>query len=113
MVMRVTKDGDFFRGCHSPGPTHNFLKMRVLTSHQGGFEVRVLPPIGGCTHGDPIIAEEAHEWIALGVERANREIGIGYGVVEAEVVANDSRRPEVYVELARRIVLAAHHEAKD
>jgi len=33
-----------------------------------------------------------------------------YGVVEAEVVANDSWRPEVYAELARRIVLAAHEE---
>ena len=39
------------------------------------------------------------------------ELGTNYGVLEAEVVANDSRRPEVYAELARRIILAAHQEA--
>ncbi|WCM27778.1 hypothetical protein NDN01_02275 [Sphingomonas sp. QA11] len=109
--MRVTKGGNFFRGSHIPGPTHNLLRMRVQPTHNGGFDVRVLPAIGGCSHGDPIDADETRGWISVGVERANDELGTSYGVVEAEVVANDSRRPEVYAELARRIVLAVHQEA--
>ncbi len=46
----------------------------------------------------------------MGVERANDELGTSYGIVEAEVIANDSRRPEVYAELARRIIIAAHED---
>lgn len=108
--MRITKEGDFFRGSHIPGPTHNLLKMRIKSVPNNAFEVRVLPPIGGCSHGNPIVADETRDWISEGVERANNELGTSYGVVEAEVVANDSRRPDVYAELARRIVLAAHEE---
>ena len=108
--MRVTKDGDFFWGSHISGPTHNLLKMRVLSPQKDRCEVRVLPPVGDCSHGDPINAEEARDWISEGVDRANNEVGTSYGVAEAEVIANDSRRPEVYAELARRIILAAHQE---
>lgn len=108
--MRVTKDGDFFRGSLITGPTHNLLRMRVQPEHSIVFDIRVLPPIGACSHGEPIKAEDVREWISLGVERANVELGTSYGIVEAEIVANDSRRPEVYVELARRIILAAHLE---
>lgn len=108
--MTVTKDGDFFQGSHIPGPTHNLLRMRVQSAPNPSFLVRVLPPVSGCSHGAPIDAEESRDWISVGVERANDQLGSNYGVIEAEVVANDSRRPEVYAELARRIVLAAHEE---
>jgi hypothetical protein len=108
--MRVTKDNDFFRGSHISGPTHNLLRMRVLPAQNDRSVVRVLAPVGDCSHGDPIDAEETRDWISVGVDRANDELGTSYGVVEAEVVANDSRRPEVYAELARRIILAAHQE---
>jgi len=110
--MRVTKDGDFFRGSHIPGPTHNLLRMRVQSGRDDGFEVRVLPPVGGCVHGDPINAEETRDWISVGVDRANDELGTRCGIIEAEVIANDSRRPEVHAELACRIILAAHQEAE-
>jgi hypothetical protein len=109
--MRVTKDGDFFRGSHITGPTHNLLRMRVQTSPNESFDVRVLPPVGECSHGPSIGAEESRDWISVGVRRVNDELGTSYGVLEAEVVANDSRRPEVYAELARRIILAAHQES--
>ena len=109
--MRVTKDGEFFRGIHIPGPTHNFLRMRVQSAHHGSFDVRVLPPVAGCSHGDVIEAEETRGWISAGVERANNELGTSYGIVEAEVIANDSARPEIYAELARLIILAAHRES--
>ena len=109
--MRVTKDGDFFRGSHIPGPTHNLLRMRVQPAPNAHFSVRILPAVGGCSHGASIGAEESREWISVGVERANKELGTTYGIIEAEIVENDSRRPEVYAELARRIVLAAHQEA--
>ena len=109
--MRVTKDGDFFRGSHISGPMHNFLRMRVRPAHNGDFDVRVLPPVGSCSHGNSIDANEARDWISVGVGHANDELATSYGIIEAEVVANDSRRPEVYAELARRIILAAHQEA--
>ena len=108
--MRVIKDGDFYRGSHIPGPTHNLLRMRIQIVPNDDFDLRVLPPVGGCSHGDPIEAGESREWINVGVKRANHELGTSYGVVEAEVVGNDSRRPEVYAELARRIILVAHQE---
>jgi len=108
--MRVTKDGDIYRGSHIPGPTHNSLAMRVLPSRSGAIPVTVLPAIGGCAHGKPLEADEVQEWIAVGVERANDQLGTTYGVERAEIVANDSRRPEVYAELARRIILAAHED---
>ena len=109
--MRVTRDGEFYRGSHIPGPTHNFLRMRVQPAPNENPELRVLPAIGGCSHGVALEAEEALDWIGVGVRRANDELGTTYGILEAEVVANDSRRPEVYAELARRIVLAAHGDS--
>lgn len=108
--MRVTKDGEFYRGSHMPGPTHNFLRMRVQSAPNEHPALRVLPAIGTCSHGAALGSEEALDWISVGVQRANDELGTTYGIVEAEVVANDSRRPEVYAELARRIVLAAHDD---
>ncbi len=109
--MRVAKDGDFYRGSHITGPTHNLLKMRIGPNRSQSFDVRVLPPIGTCSHGASIEAEEAYRWICAGVERANNELGTDYSVLEAEVLANDSRRPKVYVELARRIIVAVHTES--
>ena len=86
--------------------------MRVLKTPSESFIVTVLPAIGCCSHGAPLQAEETREWIAAGVERANEQLGTSYGVERVEVVANDSRRPEVYAELARRIVLAAHEDLR-
>lgn len=106
--MRVTKDGEFYRGSHISGPTHNFLRMRVQPAPHENPVVTVLPAIGSCSHGAALEAGEALDWISVGVERANDELGTGFGISDAEVVANDSRRPDVYAELARRIVLAAH-----
>jgi hypothetical protein len=106
--MRVTKDGDWYRGSHIPGPTHNLLRMRVQSSTSNVFDVAVLPPVGGCSHGLPLDGDEVRDWISVGVKRGNDELGTHYGVAAAEIVANDSRRPEVYAELARRIILAAH-----
>ena len=110
--MRITKDGDTYRGSHIPGPTHNSLAMRVQSTPNDAFDVMVLPAIGGCSHGTPLEAGETREWIAVGVQQANEELAAAYGVAHAEVVANDSRRPEVYAELARRIILAAHEDLR-
>src|SRR4051794_33554302 len=109
--MRVSKEGDLFRGSHITGPTHNYLGMRVRPDgdHQS-FDVRVLPPVGECSHGEAISATEAHQWISAGVTKANGELQTSYQVDYAEVVENDNRRPEVYEELARRIVHAAHEQ---
>lgn len=109
-IMRVSKDGDFYRGSHIPGPTHSLLRMRVQPTPNENFGARVLPPVGECSHGAAIDAQESRDWIRVGVERANDELGTSYGIVEAEVIANDSRRPEVYAELARRIIIAAHED---
>lgn len=86
--------------------------MRVQTSRNETFDVSVLPAIGGCSHGSPLEAAEVREWIAVGVQRANDELSAAYGVQHAEVVANDSRRPEIYAELARRIILTAHEHLR-
>jgi hypothetical protein len=86
------------------------LIMRVQKAANPSFAVAVLPASGSCTHGDPLDADETREWIAVGVERANEQLGTSYGIEHAKVVANDSRRPEVYAELARRIVIAAHDD---
>ena len=109
--MRVTKEGDFYRGSHISGPTHNFLRMRVASgTGRDSFEVTVLPPIGECRHHNGLSGPEVRDWVQEGVERANEELGTWYRVGYAEIVENDSRRPEVYVELARRIVLVAHED---
>ena len=108
--MRVAKDGDTYRGTHIPGPSHNMLIMRVQETANPRFAVTVLPASSCCTHGVPLNADETREWITIGVERANEQLGTSYGIEDAKVVANDSRRPEVYVELARRIIIAAHDD---
>jgi len=98
-----------FRGSHISGPTHNYLGMRLL--HEGetsSFELKVLPPIGDCSHHEGLTSEEVRPWIVEGLTHANEELGTSYRIAYAEVVENDSRRPEVYVELARGIVKAAH-----
>ena len=105
--MRVSFEGDLYRGSHISGPTHNYLGLR-LKPNRGVAEVTVLPPAGECRHHDGLAADEVRQWISEGVARANDELGTDYGVSYAEVVENDSRRPEVYSELARRIVKEAH-----
>lgn len=110
--MRVTKDGEFYRGSHISGPTHNFLRMRLQTSPNASPSMRILPAVGGCSHGPELAAGEVLDWISVGVERANEELGTSYGISEAEAVANDNRRPEVYAELARRIVLDARRSER-
>jgi hypothetical protein len=105
--MKVSHDGDLYRGSHITGPTHNYLGLR-LQPNGGVAEVTVLPPVGECRHDDGLAANEVREWISEGVARANDELGTGYGVSYAEVVENDSRRPDVYSELARCIIKVAH-----
>ena len=105
--MRVSLNGDLYQGSHIPGPSHNYLGLRLRTTI-GVSEVTVLPPVGECRHHDGLVGCEVREWISQGIARANDELGTTYGVSYAEVVANDSHRPEVYSELARRIVKEAH-----
>ena len=100
-----------FRGSHITGPTHNSLGMCVRKAlDQADFDVVVLPPVGTCRHHAGLNADEVKAWISEGVKRANHEVGTEYLVEYAEIVENDSPRPEVYTELARRIVLAKHAE---
>jgi hypothetical protein len=108
--MRVTKDGDVYRGSHIPGPTHNLLVMGIQPVPNVAFSVAVLPAVGACSREPLLEGDEAREWISVGIERANAELGTTYGAKSVEIVANDSRRPEVYAELARRIVHAAHED---
>lgn len=110
--MRVTKDGEFYRGSHIPGPTHNFLRMRVQLAPAESPVIKILPAVG-YSHEPALDADEVLDWISVGVERANSELRTSYGISEAETVANDSRRPDVYAELARRIVMAAHSDLSD
>jgi|SRR3954449_3369598 hypothetical protein len=106
--MRIWRDGDLFRGSHIPGPSHNFLAMRVAQNHGQSAVVKVLPPIGECVHEEGLTVEAVLPWLLEGVNRANEQLGTQYAIGYAEVVENDSPRPEVYVELARRIVAMAH-----
>lgn len=106
--MRISQDGDLYRGHHITGPTHNYLGLRVQPSGSIA-EVTVLPPVGECAHHEGLTGDEVRDWISEGVARANGELGTHYGVAYAEIVVNDSRRPEVYSELARRIVREAHN----
>lgn len=105
--MRVTVEDDFFRGSHITGPTHNYLGLRIASdTGSGEFEVRALDPRP--SEGRKLRSEEVRHWLVEGVRKANDELNANYAVAEAEFVVSDSYRPEVYVELARRIVLAAH-----
>ena len=106
--MRISQDRDLFRGSHISGPTHNYLGLKLNVHGEPQFKVTVLPPIGECRHHVDLLGDEVRQWISEGVNRANHELGTDYRVAYAEIVENDSRRPEVYMELARRIVMAAH-----
>ena len=106
--MRISREGDLFRGSHISGPTHNYLGLRLRQGGGAAFEVNVLPSDGGCRHHAGLVVGELRGWICDGVARANDELGTDYVIAYAEVVENDSRRPDVYTELARRIVKAAH-----
>src|SRR5439155_10766729 len=86
-AMRVSQDGDLYRGTHITGPTHNYLGLRLQPS-SGIAAVTVLPPVGECRHHGGLAAEEVREWISGGVARANDELGTDYGVSYAEVVEN-------------------------
>ena len=106
--MHISHDGNMFRGTHTTGPTHNYLGMKVgLGGRSEKFEVVVLPPVGTCQPHHGLKSDETRGWILDGVSRANRELKAEYEVKYAEIVENDSRRPEVYAELARRIILEA------
>lgn len=106
--MKVSKDGEYYCCSHISGPAHNLLRLHPQSTPTEGFAIIVLPPVGGpspCSRQD---IEEIRSSINNGVALASDELGTCYGVMRAEIVANDSWRPQVYVELARRIILAAH-----
>lgn len=107
--MRVSQEGDLYRGSHITGPTHNYLGLRLNRQGEASFAVTVLPPIGESQRHAGLSADEVHQWISEGVTRANDELGTNYAVDYAEVVENDSRQPEIYAELARRIIKEAHN----
>jgi len=108
LMSRVVKDGELYVASHITGPTHNFLKLRIADESAPYLTVRVLPPIGECSHGDPLTTADVRPWIEAGVDHANRDLGTNYRVDYAEIVANDTPRLEVYHPLARMIVTAAH-----
>ena len=107
-MKRVIKDGDLYVASHITGPTHNLLRLRITNETAASMTVRVLPPIGQCSHGGPITAADVRPWIEVGVDHANRDLGTSYWVDYAEIVANDTPQLEVYHPLARIIVTAAH-----
>ena len=107
-MSRVVKDGELYVASHITGPTHNLLKLRIVDESAPSLTVRVLPPIGECSHGNSLTAADVQPWIEVGVDHANRDLGTSYQVDYAEIVANDTPRSEVYHPLARMIVTAAH-----
>ena len=109
--MRVVRRDGLYQGSHVPGPSHNYLGLKVSPGALVPFEVAVLPGKGACC-GAPLTAGEVAGWIAEGAEAAMAEAGASYRITYAQIVADDSRRPEVYRELARRIILRAHEDGK-
>ena len=112
--MRVSFDGELFRASHISGPTHNYLGLKL--AEEGGsprFTVNVRPPVGECCPDNHLSSFDVGSWIAEGVEVGNRQAGARFSVTYAEVVENDHPLPQVYAELARLIVLAAHGQADD
>jgi hypothetical protein len=105
--MRVTERDGGYAASHISGPTHNMLFLRLGNGPAKPFEVTVLPAIGECSHHEGLTAEEMIPAICAGVGRANGELGTDFRVEHAEIVENDSRRPDVYEMLARQIARQA------
>jgi hypothetical protein len=106
--MRVQHRDGIYIGTHVP-PTHNLLKM-TLRSESGSdpFTIEALPSQGAAR----VAANDVREWVLEGVQQANDSLGTHYVPVLVQFVEDDNRRPDVYVELARRIVLHAHEEPR-
>ena len=112
--MRVSFDGELFQASHISGPTHNYLGLKLAEGGGSpGFTVKVHPPVGECCPNNHLSSFDVGSWIAKGIEAGNRQAGARFGVTYAEVVENDHPLPQVYAELARLIVLAAHGRALD
>lgn len=110
--MRVSFDGELFRASHISGPTHNYLGLRLIEGDAlPDFPVKVLPSIGDCCPENHLSTFDVGAWIAKGIEVGNKQANVCFCVTYAEVVENDHPVPQVYAELARRIVLAAHERA--
>ncbi len=108
--MRVTVEDGMYKGFHITGPTHNYLGVTFGSSANQKFTIEVLPPKGGCNHGVGLTADEVRPWIEEGFRIAESEVGRTFQIERAEIVENDNRRPEVYRELARRIVIRRHEK---
>lgn len=107
--MRITVEDGLYKGSHIPGPSHNYLGVRFGRTVGQSFTIEVLPPIGGNPRA-ALTADEVRPWIEEGFRIAEGEIGRAFEIERAEIIENDSRRPEVYRELARLIVLRHHEE---
>lgn len=110
--MRVSFDGELYRGSHVTGPTHNHLALSLKAGGGDDFDIvaHVLEASADAKISvEPQIrSDELRTWVLMGIDQANAELGTTYGPDRAEFVVSDSYRPEIYVELARRIVLQAH-----
>ncbi len=111
--MRVTIENGMYKGSHITGPTHNYLGVKFGKQIDHSFTIDVLPPIGGCTHGLGLTGDEVRPWVEEGLRAAENEIGRKFPIERAEVIENDNRRPEVYRELARQIVLRHYEDQFD
>jgi hypothetical protein len=105
--LRISNEGDRFIGSHIPGPTHNFLALR-LTSSAAPREPEITAHDRHPSSGIKLRADEVAEWVSSGIAQANRELGTKYVATHIEFDVTDSHRPVVMAELARRIVLAKH-----
>lgn len=105
--MRISNEGDRYLGSHIPGPSHSSLALR-LTQSAAPHVPEITAHDRHPSSGIKLRAEEVAEWVSHGIAQANRELGTRYVDTHIEFDVTDSYRPELMVELSRRIVLAKH-----
>lgn len=108
--MRVSVKDGIYKGSHIPGPSHNYLGVTFSPGSGPLFIIEVLPPAVGCDHHNGLTADEVRPWIEEGFHNAGNEINRVLEIGRVEIIEDDSRRPEVYRELARRIALKYHED---
>jgi hypothetical protein len=100
------RDGDVTVAVQISGPTHNVLGLRLT-------EGAVWEPVieaHEVTPGLPprLSGSDVRRQVDEGVAEANDELGTGYRAALIRFVQDDSPSPNLYREMARRIVHEAH-----
>lgn len=102
--MHFSRRDQFFQASRITGPTHNLLALSFGEQHDAAAPtIEALPPVGACRHA-PLDPQQIFAAVLDGVDMANMQFGVQFGVQRVQYVENDTGPERMYGVLAIKLI---------